>query len=406
MPPLTRSKNRARTPDRPTNRPQYDTVKRTTFFRDYDQWCGKKTLPEIAAMNDITDRCARNWLAQRREQGSPAYRIQRQRSDKLGRKSVVSDEQCKMLVSPSRNPVRDQLYEAQTEYHKLKIKPRQLVNRLKQATKGGRRYKMAYVKKEISAKNKRGRVKYGETHKDKTIDDWCSWIIFTDEFHVDPAAMGSSYILREEGTRTDSENIQEKPQMEGNKVHVAGWVTWDEKCDELIFYHDEHEQDEHEEQPLIPPKPRRRPTTESEEEYKQRVLEWEASKPHPVKAKPKGNSMTQIYYTEKILPKYISVYENLKRKRPGPWVLQEDNDGSHGTRGDKENIARALKRQHNVDLLVHPAQSPDLNPIEACWNIIKPRIRKRTWRTLEELREVIQDEWSKETQKEIQKRIM
>jgi hypothetical protein len=36
-----------------------------------------------------------------------------------------------MLVSPSRNPVRDQLYEAQIEYHRLPIKKRQLQTRLK-----------------------------------------------------------------------------------------------------------------------------------------------------------------------------------------------------------------------------------------------------------------------------------
>jgi hypothetical protein len=80
---------------------------------------------------------------------------------------------------------------------------------------------MAYVKKEISLKNKRDRVTYGETHKDKTIDNWWSWIMFTDEFHVGLAAMGAAYILWEEGTRTDSENIQERLAIEGNKIHVA-----------------------------------------------------------------------------------------------------------------------------------------------------------------------------------------
>jgi hypothetical protein len=47
-------------------------------------------------------------------------------------------------------------------------------------------------------------------------------------------------------------------------------------------------------------------------------MEWEAGKPHPVKVKPKGNSMTQKYYTDNILPVYISAYEELKRKRSRP----------------------------------------------------------------------------------------
>ena len=173
----------------------------------------------------------------------------------------------------------------------------------------------------------------------------------------------------------------------------------------MIIYYNENEQEEHEEQPPYPSKLRRRPTRETIDEYNQRVMEWEAGKPHLVQVKPKGNSMTPKYYTERILPVYIAAYEDLKRKRPGPWVLQEDNDGSHGTRGDGPNIARSLKDRHNINRLIHPAQSPDLNPIEACWNIIKPRIRKRTWNTMAELREIIQDEWSKVTQKEIQARI-
>lgn len=405
MAPLTRSRNRARTPDRPTDRPQYDTIKRTKFFHDYDRDWPSKDLPTISAANGITDRTGRNWLRQRRELGSPAYRTMRQRSKVLGRRSRVSKETCQMLVSPTRNPVRDQLLEAQIEHHHINVGRRQLTRRLLAETDGGRRYKQAYVQKEISEKNIRNRVTYGKTHVNKTIEDFWQWIIFTDEFHIDPTSMGASYILRERGQRTDEENIQQRPPKQGNQLHVAGWVSWNEKCEKLIFYHDEHEQEQHIEQPLRDPKPRRRPTTESEEEYKQRVLEWEASKPHPVEVKPKGNSMTQIYYADNILPVYISAYEDLEKKRPGPWILQEDNDGSHGTRGKGENVAKTLKQRHDIKTLVHPAQSPDLNPIEACWNIIKPRIRKRTWKTLAELREVVQDEWSKVTMKEIQARI-
>jgi hypothetical protein len=153
MAPLTRSRNRAKTPDRPTNRPQYDTIKRTKFFCDYDHDWLSKDLPTISAANRITDRTGHNWLQQRRELESPAYRTIRQRSQVLGRRSRVSKETCKMLVSPTRNPVCDQLLEAQIEYHHIEVGQRQLTRRLLAETDGGRKYKQAYVGKEISDKN-------------------------------------------------------------------------------------------------------------------------------------------------------------------------------------------------------------------------------------------------------------
>jgi hypothetical protein len=65
----------------------------------------------------ITRRTGCNWLRQRDNIGSLAYHHIRKRSKALGRRSRVSKETCKMLVSLSRNPVRDQRLEAQIEYH-------------------------------------------------------------------------------------------------------------------------------------------------------------------------------------------------------------------------------------------------------------------------------------------------
>ena len=45
---------------------------------------------------------------------------------------------------------------------------------------------------------------------------------FTNEFHVDLAELGREHILREEGTRLNEENIQQRPKLEGTKFHVAG----------------------------------------------------------------------------------------------------------------------------------------------------------------------------------------
>jgi hypothetical protein len=87
--------------------------------------------------------------------------------------------------------------------------------------------------------------------------------------------------------------------------------------------------------------------------------------------------------------------------------LQEDNDPSHGN-GPRSlyGLTAKLKDDNWVPCLIHPPQSPDLNPIEDIWNIIKQRIRKRVWRDEEELKELLQEEWSKVTMEEVRARIM
>jgi hypothetical protein len=43
--------------------------------------------------------------------------------------------------------------------------------------------------------------------------------------------------------------------------------------------------------------------------------------------------------------------------------------------------------------------------MEGIWNILKQRVRRRIWHSDEELKEVLQDEWSKITMQEVRKRI-
>jgi transposase len=64
-----------------------------------------------------------------------------------------------------------------------------------------------------------------------------------------------------------------------------------------------------------------------------------------------------------------------------------------------------LKEANWIDSLFHPAQSPDLNPIEAVWNILKQRVRQRIWNSIEELKAILQEEWSKITMQEVRARI-
>jgi len=175
-----------------------------------------------------------------------------------------------MLVSPRRNPVRFHPLEAQLEYHKIPVGRRQATRKLAEHTNGGRIYKAAFVKKKISDKNKAERVTYGREHKDKSIEDFWQFVVFTDEAHVDPTSLCAPQVLREAGHRYDDENIVERGDKKGVRFHIAGWINWFEKAEKLEFYHDEEDE---EIQPPMPRKPRRRPTTETEEEYQVRVVE-------------------------------------------------------------------------------------------------------------------------------------
>jgi DDE superfamily endonuclease len=105
-----------------------------------------------------------------------------------------------------------------------------------------------------------------------------------------------------------------------------------------------------------------------------------------------------------LLPVYIKAVQEARISQNQDAILQEDNDPSHGTRSEL-NVAKQLKDSNWIIVLVHPAQSPDLNPIEAIWAILKQRIRRRKWDNLNGLKRVLQDEWSKITMEEVRGRI-
>ena len=122
-----------------------------------------------------------------------------------------------------------------------------------------------------------------------------------------------------------------------------------------------------------------------------------------VEKKVSGNHMTQKYYTERLLPIYIDAIQIQRAYDSSSWYLQEDGDLSHGMH--KAGLAQVLKDQNYIVNIKHPAQSPDLNPIEGIWNIIKQRLRRRVFYTDEEVKTALQEEWDKITLKEIRERI-
>ena len=189
-----------------------------------------------------------------------------------------------------------------------------------------------------------------------------------------------------------SDNLQEIPDMQRVKLHMAGFVSWHAK-DSLIFCNDENDPSAMKsvKQKLKP----RRSKYPTKEKYQRRIRDWESRKPHDSEVKPKGNFMTNKYYTKKILPKLLKVVNEHKAAGRRA-VLHEDNDPSHETKGLKDNLVKSFERNNNIELLKHEhsAQSPDLNSHEGVWNILKQRVRRREseWHPLKELKEITLEE--------------
>ena len=93
--------------------------------------------------------------------------------------------------------------------------------------------------------------------------------------------------------------------------------------------------------------------------------------------------------------KYISVISEkllpfLKLKNYRGMVFQQDNAPPHTSK-----ITKAFFVEKKVEVLPWPPFSPDLNPIENLWSILKLKVAKMCPKNREELESLINREWEK-----------
>ncbi len=69
-------------------------------------------------------------------------------------------------------------------------------------------------------------------------------------------------------------------------------------------------------------------------------------------------------------------------------IFQHDNDPKHTSK-----TTTALLKNLRVKVLIWPSMSPDLNPIEHLWGILKRKVEERKVSNIHQLRDVIMEEW-------------
>jgi hypothetical protein len=233
-------------------------------------------------------------LKQRERLDDAAFRrIDKFRSD-CSKK--VSSDTMNMMLDSQQNPVRDQSWSAQMKHFQLDVASRTLRAAFNQRRSRVSRFKKAIIRP-ISNKNKLLRKQYAETHKMHTVVDFWQYVHFTNEAHFDSNQMFQKQTLREEDIKYEKKNMQTMSNMKRIKLHVVVSISWHHKGT-LQFYNDEHDMSDIQ---IKKSRKSRKRKHETENEYRQRVVEWETSLSHDVKIKLKNNSMTQGYYTKRLL---------------------------------------------------------------------------------------------------------
>ncbi|CAH2004254.1 unnamed protein product [Acanthoscelides obtectus] len=96
-----------------------------------------------------------------------------------------------------------------------------------------------------------------------------------------------------------------------------------------------------------------------------------------------------------LLPSFTALYGDTNMNGV---KFQQDNAPCH-----KAARTMAWFRENCIELLDWPAQSPDLNPIEHLWGLLKRKIRRHTFKNKEDLKRRLREEWNALTYEECNK---
>jgi len=91
---------------------------------------------------------------------------------------------------------------------------------------------------------------------------------------------------------------------------------------------------------------------------------------------------------------YVGILQDrlpeMKRMLGRRWRFQQDNDPKHTSR-----VAKKFLGENIPEVIDWPANSPDLNPIENLWGIVKNNVKRRMPADIDDLQVYLKEEWEK-----------
>jgi len=203
-------------------------------------------------------------------------------------------------------------------------------------------------------RTKKRRVEYAEywIQRYSKLEDWFS-IRFSDECHFGFGPQGKLRIIRKPGERYCQDCIQEgdphgEAQVKDQKrQHTWAAIGHNFKSD-LVYY--------------------------------------------TVPGNTNGKMSHQVYIDSILEPIVKPWIQDVKRGRIDPFILEEDGDSGHGG-GKIQNPVRRWKAENGLKHYFNVPSSPDLAPIENCWQAPKQNLRKIPHWDDDTTRAIINEGW-------------